>query len=144
MATREQILDALLANIAAQNYFVLKSRRMSDPRKLGPDKTPACFLVVSSEEYVRPSPNLPPKRKLKVGAFIYNDVGPELNAIPEAALNNAMEVLEAAVAPDNARTQFCTLGGLVFAAYLNGEVRRAPAELTGKALAIAPIEIILP
>ncbi len=144
MATREAVLDALLAKVQALGYFVSTGRRARDPATIGPAQSPACFLVVSSEEIARPSQNLSAIRTLTVSAFLYNDIGAAPNLYPETALNNAMEQLEAALAPDNPRTQFCTLGGLVYAAYLKGTVHRAPAELTGKALAIVPIEIMLP
>jgi hypothetical protein len=144
MATREQALVALLSAVKAQNYFVATGRRARDPTAITPALSPACFLVVSGERIRRETPAKPPIRTLLVSAFLYNDAGPDLNVIPETGLNGAMEALEAALAPDDAVRNACTLGGLVYAAYLNGEPRRAPAEITGKALAIAPIEIILP
>ena len=144
MATREAAMTALLAKIQAQNFFVATGRRARDPTAVTPALSPACFLVVSSERIRRESPSKPPVRTLEVSAFVYNDVGPTANAIPETVLNASMEALEAALAADDFARNACTLGGLVYAAYLNGEVRRAPAELTGKALAIVPIEIILP
>jgi hypothetical protein len=144
MATREAVLSALLARVQALNYFAATGRRARDPSAIGPSQSPACFLVVQAENFVRPKDNLPPIRTLTVWAFLYNDVGADPNAIPEEGLNLATEQLEVALAPDNPRTGLCTLGGLVFAALLKGKAERAPAELTGKALAIVPIEVILP
>jgi hypothetical protein len=140
--TREQALAALLAAVTAQGYFTTTGRRARDPSVIGPLLSPACFLVRSGETLERKSPNLV-IRTLHVSAFVYNDVGAAPNAIPETVLNNAMEALEAALAPAQPGG-LCTLGGLVYAAYLKGEVHTAPAELTGKALAIVPIEIVLP
>jgi hypothetical protein len=144
MATREAILAALLAKVQGGGYFVTTGRRARDPSSIGPAQSPACFLVVANETFERKAPNLAAIRTLNVSAFIYNDIGAAPNVYPETALNNAMEALEAVLVPDDARTGFCTLGGLVYACYLKGQARRAPAELTGKALAIVPIEVIIP
>jgi hypothetical protein len=144
MATREEIATALLAAVQATAHFTTTGRRWRDPSTITPAQSPACFLVIAGEQFVRPSPNLAPVRTLNFSAFVYNDIGPNPNLYPETALNAALDALDAALAPDNARSGFCTLDGLVFAAYLKGEARRAPAELTGKALAIVPIEVILP
>jgi len=143
MATRETILAALLAAVQATGYFVSTGRRARDPAAIGPAQSPACFLVCSGETFKRPSPNLPAIRTLRVAAFLYNDVGANANAVPESALNAAVEALEAALAPDRPNG-YCTLGGLVTAAYLNGEEHRAPAEMTGKALAVVPIDVLMP
>ena len=143
MATREAVATALLAAVHAGGYFTVTGRRARDPAAVGPAQSPACFLVVSSEKIER-RPAAPAKRMLTFTAFVYNDVGAAPNAIPETALNNAMEALESALAPDNPATGLCTLGGLVFAVLIRGDVHRAPAELTGKALALVPIDVILP
>lgn len=142
--TREAALTALLAAIQATGYFTATGRRARDPSSVGTGQSPACFLVRSGEDIRRDTSAKPAIRILKVHAFVYNDVGAEPNAIPETALNNAMEALESALAIDNHALNTCTLGGLVYAAYLRGEVITAPAELTGKAMQIVPIEIVLP
>lgn len=144
MATREQIAAALLAAVKAQGYFVTTGRRARDPSTVGPSESPACFLVVSHEKIQSEPGARPPLRTLSFTAFVYNDIGVAPNAYPETALNAAMEALEAALAPDNPAAKTCTLGGLVYAALLRGDVHRAPAELTGKALALVPIDVILP
>ena len=143
MPTREDAMTALLSAIQAQGFFVTTGRRARDPGAIGPAQSPACFVVVESETIINP-PIGSAKRSLKVTAFVYNDVGNNLNAIPETALNNGVDALEAALAVDNFADGRCTLGGVVFAALVRGEVHRAPAELTGKALALVPIELILP
>ena len=141
--TREAIANALIAAIQARGFFTATGRRARDPSTITPALSPACFTVLSSEKIVR-TIGSPPKRILTFTAFIYNDIGNALNSYPETALNNAMEALEAAFAPDNASSNTCTLGGLVYAVLLRGDIHRAPAELTGKALALVPIDVILP
>ena len=143
-ATRESILAALLAAVQATGYFTSTGRRARDPASVGPAQSPACFLVRSGEEIRKDSGAKPAVRILKVHAFVYNDVGANANAVPETVLNNAMEALESALGVDNFSLGACTLGGLVRAAYLSGEVVTAPAELTGKAMQIVPIEIVIP
>ena len=144
MATREQVANALLAAVQATGFFTTTGRRARDPRTIGPEDSPACFLVISEEEIVaQPNAN-PSRRTLKFTAFVYNDIGNDPNAYPETALNAATDALEQALVADSDRTRTCTLGGLVFAALIRGQVRRAPAEITGKALALVPIEVVLP
>lgn len=144
MATREAIAEALLAKVRTQGFFAATGRRARDPATVGPAQSPACFLVISGERVVNAGGPSPPVRTLTFTAFVYNDIGALPNVFPETALNNAMEALEAALAPDDAVRRVCTLGGLVASALLRGEVHRAPAELTGKALALVPIDVILP
>jgi hypothetical protein len=141
--TREGVANALLAAIGAPGYFVTTGRRMRDPSAITPAQSPACFVVIEKEDIKREI-STPVKRMLTFTAFVYNDVGANLNAFPETALNNAMEALETALKPDDFARNVCTLGGLVQAVLMRGTVHRAPAELTGKALALVPIDVILP
>jgi hypothetical protein len=142
MATREQIMQALLLLLAGTGNFVTVGRRNNDPEGLGPSQTPALFLFEHSEEFHRPSANLPPVIKLKVLAIFYADTGPDVNAIPSAPVNNALDALQTALLPDNRETGFFTLGGLVYGLYVEGEIMKAPGDKTGKSLAIVPITII--
>jgi hypothetical protein len=41
-------------------------------------------------------------------------------------------------------TNLCRLGGLVASLTINGEVIKAPGDISGKSLAIVPIRILLP
>ena len=145
-ASRETILNALLTlagtvtGISAANT----SRRNRAPEDITPAQCPALFVLESGDEYERPSPSLPPKRHLMVSLAIYNDVGAaNLNLIPTAAINNALDALDAALKPTDPSGLF-TLGGLVSYVVIEGEARRSPGDRTGKAVAIVPLRVMLP
>lgn len=147
MASREQILDALLALLAATGEFKLVSRRDRAPETIGPALSPAVFLLenpVRAEKYERPSPSSPPIRTLYVDAVFYNDAGADPNVIPLTIVNDALDALDAALKPDSPMTGRLTLGGLVYSVMREGDARKSDGAKTGRAVAIAPIAIILP
>lgn len=154
--TREQIMTALetqLAGIQA-NGMALKTigRRVRDPENVASDKRPALYLVEHADAWERPSPSVPAKRILTVWALIYTDVASitgsttsPLNeqVIPMTQINQFIEAIEAALAPDTPWENRFTLGGLVFNCMLDGEGIRAAGDTTGKSLAAVPIKIML-
>jgi len=143
-ATREQILDALLAALSACAPFKLTSRRDRAPESIGPDQSPALFLLETGERYERPTPINPPKRTLLVDAVFYNDAGADPNAIPLAVINAALDALDDALASDNALVGRFTIGGRVYSCMIDGAVKKFPGAKTGKAGAIVPLAILLP
>jgi hypothetical protein len=56
----------------------------------------------------------------------------------------ALDRLDQALAPDNLLTGRCTLGGMVYSCIMDGDVEKAPGDVTGKSLAVVPISIVLP
>ena len=143
MATREQVMTALLALVGGVATFALASRRNRSPESLTPAQSPAVFLIEESDEYVVRSPSLPPKRELMVSAVFYNDVGANENAIPSTVINAALDALDAALKPTTP-SGLCTLGGLVESAQISGKVERVHGAKTGRSLASVPIKIVLP
>ena len=145
-ATREQIMEALFAVVSASGAFVTKGRRMVSQTGLSPALSPAVFLIEHLDVYERKQGgyNVQPKRELHALAIMYNDTGSNQNAIPSTFINNALDALEGLFAPDNKVTNTFTLGGLVQACVLDGTSERASGDVTGKAMAIAPIRILLP
>jgi hypothetical protein len=145
-ATREQIISALLQKFAASGAFKTVGRRNRDPNESVPlEQLPMVMLVKKSEKFERPSPNLPPKRTLNMVAFVYTGVAPEdENAIPEAPLNDSMEAIDAALAPDDVMQNRCTLGGLVFSAMIDGESVVGQDANSGRSVQVVPISILIP
>jgi hypothetical protein len=142
-AARETVYQALLDLLTTTGDFKLVSRRNRAPESITPDLSPALFLFERGETYHVVSPSVPPKRCLEVLAIFYNDVGADLNGVPTALINAALDNLDAALKPDPA-TGRTTLGGLVYSCRANGAVEKAPGDREGKALAVVPLEIILP
>lgn len=147
-ATREAIMTALVTQLAGitADTTPLKScsRRVRDPENVASNDRPALFLVEHLDNWERLAPNIQAKRMLTVWALLYTDIGADENAIPMTQINQFIESIEAALAPDNRATNTFTLGGLVFSCMLKGEGFRAAGDTTGKSLTALPIEIILP
>ncbi len=145
MTTREDAINALLAVLApAGSGYKSIGRRNAAPENFTPETTPALMLLCHSDEYMRPSPSVPPKRKMVVLAIIYVDSGTDANAVPDTTINGLLDAIDAALVPDNQALGRCTLGGRVYSAMIDGNVERAPGDVTGKSLAIVPIKIEIP
>jgi hypothetical protein len=143
MIARETVYVALLNLLTTTGSFKLVSRRNRAPESIGPTLSPALFLFERGETYHVISPGMPVKRCLKVSACFYNDVGADLNATPTTLVNNALDALDAILTGDPA-TGRTTLGGLVYSIKQSGDTEGSPGDREGKAVAIVPLEIILP
>ena len=140
-ASRESILNAVLAKIAATQNFVTIGRRNRGSNAIGPAQSPALFLLGDSERYETTIKF--PRKLVLVQKLVYlNDVGPDPTLIPETAINNALDALDQLLVPDYDGR--CTLGGLVYSALIKGAVKKAPGDATGKSIAIVPLELMLP
>jgi hypothetical protein len=144
VATREQIMGALMTRLTNAYSFTAVTRRNGEPVTIAAPGQPAQFILKHGEDHYRPSPNLPPRRTLSVLAMLYIDTGTDANAIPDAILNPIQDAVDVAMQPDDPSTNRCTLGGLVFSAMTKGKVINAPGDKLGKGIAIIPIEIIIP
>jgi hypothetical protein len=144
MASRETIITALFTKLAASGDFVTTGRRNRDPESIPSNQTPALMLVEHSEKYAVPSPSLPVKRTINLRAILYTDVGDDDNAIPAMVVNNLLDGVDAALVPDDPTSQRCTLGGLAYSVKIDGDVIKAPGDVTGKGLAIVPLQILIP
>lgn len=143
-ASREAIMAALFTLLSGLPGLVTTGRRLRDPENLDPTATPALFLVEHQEEYERPDTNLPPIRRLKALALLYADAGTDQTVVPASAINGLLDAIDAALKPDSLFSGKQTLGGLVDAVVIDGEVRRASGDVSGKAMAVIPIMILLP
>lgn len=144
MATREDIMTALLARLAGAWPFAMTGRRNRSPETFTAANSPALILVEHMERYEVESPSLPPKRALDVLALVYCDIGQDENAIPATVLNNILDGFDAALAPDSHGHGRCTLGGRVHSCRIDGEIERSSGDMTGKAMAVVPIRIHIP
>ncbi len=135
-ASREQIMTALLSRLAGSGEFATIGRRNRRPESIAAINTPALMLVEHSETYERPSPNQPPIRTLEVRAIVYCDVGQDENAIPSSIVNQLLDGIDSVMVPDSRMLGRCTLGGLVYSAMIDGDVIKAPGDVTGKSLAV--------
>ncbi len=142
-APRETIIAALLAKLQSAATWGEIGRRNRDPNNIAAPGSPALLLIKHHEHYEAPSLNMPARRTMNMLAVVYIDVGADENGIPDAVLNPLQDAIDAALAPDYPGAP-CTLGGLVASCRISGEVTNAPGDITGKGLAILPIDILIP
>jgi hypothetical protein len=144
MTSRNEAVQAVFDLLTTKITFASKGRRLRDPKAIAPEQTPALMLVDHSEHFHRKSPSMPAMRELDLRAIVYTDVGDDENAIPGATINDLLDRIEDALAPDDVSTNCCTLSRRVASVMIDGEVIKAPGDITGKSLAIVPIRIVLP
>ena len=140
MITREEVMTALQARLTLPSLKTI-SRRNRAPETLSPSLTPALMLIGHREQFERPSLSAPPKITLHILAILYIDVGNDENAIPDGILNNLLDEITAALEPDDRNLGRLTLHGLVQSVTIDGEITKAPGDVTGKGLAVIPITI---
>ena len=75
--------------------------------------------------------------------IVSTDVGQDPDAIPETALNNFLDALQAALEPDSMTGQF-TLGGLVGWCRMVGKIEKSTGDLGTIGIVVGDIEIIVP
>jgi hypothetical protein len=104
---------------------------------------PALFLRKADEELRYPNTVLQ-EQTIKAEVWIYSKAGENPDLAPDIALNNLLDAVQAAFAPDNRMTNRFTLGGLVNWCRMVGKVEASPGDLDGQAIAVADVEIIVP
>ncbi len=138
---REAIYSALFARIATAAPFVTIGRRLRHLSDVSAAEQPALFMVQKSELAHR-TRGLPPKWLLNVELFVYVHSPDDLTS-PATVLNPLLDAVETALAPTGADdTQ--TLQGLVDHAWIAGKIETDEGALGGQAVAIIPIEILVP
>lgn len=139
--TREPIYNALFAKLAAAAGFATASRRLRHWSDVGAAEQPALFQVQKSET-VRRDAGLPPKWTLGIDLFVYAHAPDDATAAT-TVMNPLLDAIEAALAPDPL-SNLQTLGGLVAHCWIAGKVETDEGVLGGQAVAIVPIEILVP
>lgn len=140
--SRETIGAALFSQVATAAGFATSGRRVVMWTKIS--EFPALFLNAVGNHYPAPeNRHLPPKRTLAYEIWIYSSAGKDPNAVPESALNDLVDAVEAALAP-SVVTNVQTLGGIVSHCWIEGQVELFSGVLDGIAKAIVPVKILVP
>jgi hypothetical protein len=84
------------------------------------------------------------EQTMKAEVWIYSKAGANPDLAPEIALNNLLDAVQSAFAPDNRMTNTFTLGGLVNWCRMAGRIEKIPGDLDDQAIAVAEVEIIVP
>jgi hypothetical protein len=97
---------------------------------------------VQKGESVERRHGLPPRRQLSVELYLYAASG-DPHIAPSSLLNPLLDAVETALAPDpGSDTQ--TLGGLAEHCWIGGRIETDEGALGDQAVAILPVEILLP
>lgn len=140
--TREPILAALWALLAADARWVTKDRRVQHWADVPPNQQPALFLAVLHEmpHYLRSAAAL--RWTLQGELYVYANTA-DRTVPPSAVLSSLLDPIEAVLAPD-AMGQPQTLGGLVEVVRLGpGPIVRDDGSLGDQAVALVPFEIVV-
>lgn len=141
-APRETIQAALFQRLSAIPGFATSSRRLKHWADVAPAEQPALFQVQKGETWTRRQ-GLPPARRLSVELFVYVTTAADPTVAPSQVMNPLLDAIEAALAPDPA-SLVQTLGGLVDHAWIAGRIESDEGLLGDQAVAIVPIEILVP
>lgn len=141
--SRNQIFDSLLA-LGRQiepdgpgSEWAESGRRMKTPDKC---QMP-CLLQVEGDSEFQSKLGQMPRRKAQVLWVVYQDAGKDQSVDPTVKTQDLIDLIEAQFA---APVNIQGLGGLVFAAFLDGAIRRYPGDLDGIEMITFPISILLP
>ncbi|WP_175683842.1 hypothetical protein [Burkholderia cenocepacia] len=138
---REPIDVALFAKLQAIQGLVTTSRRLRHWNDVQPVEQPALFQVHVRENQ-RPRKGIPALVTLRRDLYLYVNTGNALaDVTPATELNQFMDAIEAALAPDPL-TGFQTLGGTVSHCWIEGDVITDEGVLGPQAIAIIPVHIL--
>ncbi|MBY4799898.1 hypothetical protein K6W78_07765 [Burkholderia cepacia] len=138
---REPIYLALFAKLQAIPGFVTTSRRLRHWNDVKPVEQPALFQVQVRENQ-RPRKGIPALVSFRCELYLYVNTGNALaDVTPATELNQFMDAIEAALAPD-ALTNTQTLGGTVSHCWIEGDVLTDEGALGPQAIAIIPVHIL--
>jgi hypothetical protein len=104
---------------------------------------PALFLRDGDEELEYHNIILQ-RQTIQAEIWIYSRAGDNPDLAPATALNNLLDAVQSAFAPDSPSIGRFTLGGLVEWCRLSGSIMKSPGDLDGQAIALADVEIIVP
>lgn len=104
---------------------------------------PALFLRDGTEE-IQYRGTIMQSQTMKCEVWIYSNAGENPDAVPVIALNNLLDAVQSAFAPDDPNRGRFTLGGLVEWCRLDGKIEKEPGDIGGQAIAVADVEITVP
>jgi hypothetical protein len=134
---RETIYAALFAKLQAIPGVVTTSRRLQHVNDVPAPQQPALYLAQTSQraDYATGRTVM-----WHLGAVIYLYVRDPAGSVPGQLFNTLLDGIANALAPDNAMTNACTLGGLAHWVRI-GEIETDEGTLGEQAIARIPVEM---
>lgn len=138
---REAIYQALFDKLAAVPGLKTKSRKLKHWTDVPASEQPALFQAQRSENAATSGNGTAVRWTLNVDIYVY--VKTTGAASPATKLNNLLDAIETALAPDNPIRNTNTLGGLVVHCRIDGTVETDEGNLGDQAVCIIPVVIFL-
>jgi hypothetical protein len=129
------------SNVACTAGVLTVGRRL---RPWGEVAAQPALFVRDTEEELEYLNIILQRQTIKAEVFLYAQSGNDPNVTGGTALNNLIDSIQAALAPDDQGSGRFTLGGLVEWCRLEGRVDKEPGDLDGQAMAMAEILITVP
>lgn len=139
---REAVFSALWERLQVIQGIATFSRKLRHWSEVPSSEQPALFLACGNQG-LQQERNFPAVLTLKATLHLYVHGGEDPAAAPSVRLNELLDAIEAAIeTPADEPAQ--TLGGLVQHAWIAGEIETDEGVLGDQAVAIVPIEILVP
>jgi hypothetical protein len=133
-------LFQLVSTVTANGQgFVTASRVLKHWTDVAAADQPAVFQCQNGENY-KPRANLPPVVTLDCKLWLYAKNAGDTDAVPSSVLNPLKDAIFNALAPSPA-IERQTLGGLVYHAWIEGDVLTDEGVLGDQAAMVLPIRI---
>ena len=142
MIQREPIYRALASLLEAVPGIKNFSRKLLHWSDVPAIEQPALFMACSNQSVVISGRGMPAKHHLPVKLYLYACTAEDAKISPSEILNPLLDAIEAALAPIGEETQ--TLGGLVSHCWIEGSIETDEGVLGTQAMAIVPIDILVP
>ncbi len=136
-------LFTLLQGLAASNggLFAIVDRRTRLLDEMKGAELPALFMMVANQKTDQ-AQGRPAKHTLGARLVVYVD-NPDRHTAAGIALNNLLDLIEAALAPTPGFSAQ-TLGGIVQHAWIEGTIEVFEGSLGQKAAAVIPVLMLVP
>jgi hypothetical protein len=139
--TREQVYAALYAKLQGISGLTTVGRKLKNIQDIASESLPAAFQV-QEKQSAKYQGSVPTRAVLRASWLFYNYDADDAVA-PSTGLNNLVDAACAALAAPSPM-QKNTLGGLVEYVAIDGDIEIFEGVLGDRAIAIVPIEMILP
>lgn len=140
---RETIYAALFDLISGLPGIVTASRRLQHWDRVSPAQQPALFQIQKKETPAQKR-GLPAAWTLECDLVLYVNAGADPNAVPASALNPLIDAIDQAIAPPSGQ-EVQTLSGLVSHCWIDKSgIVTDEGVLGAQAIAIVPVQILVP
>ena len=154
MPTREEVFTALFARAQGMSWgtptprsWKSISRRVKLFSDVPTDQQPALYQAEHAENSVQLS-NLPYKRVWKANWIIYQATAFQQNVAGAIENNIILDACQEALKPTVMDVGFggkrCTLDGLVYHCFIDGDVFKDPGDIDNQAMMVVPISMLVP